>query len=722
MVQTPVDWSRFDRVFVQCFTGYALERQAALDAELERVGLWMAERHWACPNPFDDLLADRVGYYKPKAVGGFQCVLGHYQIIKTAYERGFAHILVLEDDVRFLKDLDALGRAIESLPADYDVAKLEWSRASNVDQQQDEPKDGMWFRSNGVVLYGAAATAYSRKGMATVIERIEALVSSGRPLRNIDDLGLYEEVSLVQYACKPVAAIQSAAFSSIFGNPRDYAAGLSGDTRTAYGNGETAGLALVDLHDADQLRDFDDLLRLAWRGKPIRMLEIGSYRGESAKAFVSSGLVETLYCVDPWVGGWDPDDWLSEHDMAAAEADFDKVAAADRRIVKCKGTVDDFVRAHPDERIDFVYIDASKRYEDARHILEVVRDTIRPTLGISGRDFMYRCGVRDAVLDTLGFPFQVLNDTSWFFPADGGKVPEGETRYWRFLGGRLGNQLYYLVQVHRMGRGNVYAGAGTTMQQSFQRLGGTDIVVDCDKRKYPTLRASGQHWKMGIHYTLDDIKSFVREVVLPTRLVREAVSRYGLNKTAVAMHVRNTDFIDHAAWGLLDRDRYVPDAIETMRKVLGVPQRFKELHVFSDDNAETQRRFGKVLAAAFAKVVYMDARTPEEDMVRLATYKAKILFNSTFSTWAGYIGDGLFGSEHRVVIPSVFYARERYIEPMSTLANPKWHQVVAHLKDGRVCKVIRWSRIESAPEPPKPQEPKPAEAQEAEFYGEWTHL
>lgn len=690
-----INWDRFDHIFVHCFAGYARQRQPALEAELKRVGLTAYERIWTCPTPFVQPASIAAKYYKPENLGGAQCVMRHYETLKTAYALGYERILVLEDDIRFLSDLDALAEVVKSLPHDYDIAKFEWSQA---DEPVDVPPEGSqatWIDGSNLKTYGAAATAYSRAGMRLVCEQVEMGLKDGSGLRNIDDYEADTPFEFRRYLCAPVAAIQSAAYKSLFPGPRGYDGFLAEGTRMAYGSGETAGCLVATLHDKEQMREFVNLLHVAHRGKPIRMLEIGSYRGESARAFLSSGLVPQIYCVDPWKPGWDETDGLSRHDFKAVELDFDRFAKAEPRVVKVKGTVDDFVRDYKDaysaeNPIDLVYIDASYLYADAKHVIEVVRDVIRPTLGIAGRVFTYDRGVRPAVLDTLGFPYQVFSDTSWFFPSDKGIVPPGQTRYWHFLGGRLGNQLYYLLQAYRMGPGNIYCGAGTDMMTAFSRLGGAHLVADFDKGSYPYVQATGQHWNLNLHYTLDDMHNFIKDVIQPTELYRESVKQYGLNETAVAFHVRNTDFITDKAWGQLDRDHYVPAAIRALRGLVGGSGRMPEVHLFSDDNAETERRFGALLRESFEKVVYQDRKAPEEDLVHLALYRTKILFNSTFSAWAGHIGDVAFNGDTTVVCPSVFYCNGQHVEPMSTLANPSWHQVTCRLKDGRIYEPHPW--------------------------------
>ena len=38
------------------------------------------------------------------------------------------------------------------------------------------------------------------------------------------------------------------------------------------------------------------------------MIEVGSFAGESAEVFASSGKVRQLWCIDPWKSGYDEND------------------------------------------------------------------------------------------------------------------------------------------------------------------------------------------------------------------------------------------------------------------------------------------------------------------------------------------------------------------------------------------------------------------------------
>ena len=82
----------------------------------------------------------------------------------------------------------------------------------------------------------------------------------------------------------------------------------------------------------------------------IVMIEVGSYAGESADIFASTGKVKTLYCIDPWKEGYDEGDIASySSDFKEVENAFDEVQKKHSDvIVKYKGTLADFIADHPE--------------------------------------------------------------------------------------------------------------------------------------------------------------------------------------------------------------------------------------------------------------------------------------------------------------------------------------------------------------------------------------
>ena len=132
--------------------------------------------------------------------GYFNSGFGHYRAWKTCFELGAEHCLVVEDDVRFIRDPSALDAGLASLPDDYDIALLDKIMCADADDTRiakfcESPEarvcDG-WIRPwkfDGMPR-SFAAYMLSRKGMRALIARFESSIS-GSPryrLRVVDGL------------------------------------------------------------------------------------------------------------------------------------------------------------------------------------------------------------------------------------------------------------------------------------------------------------------------------------------------------------------------------------------------------------------------------------------------------------------------------------------------------------------------------------------------------
>ena len=203
-------WDRFDRVIVLAFTGYR-DRIPPLMAELERVGLGdRAELFWNFPSPFDAKFMSAVPRSSTvRKPSHFNEVMGHYRALKTGFGLGDNHVLVLEDDVRFIRNLPVLAEQLRLLPDDYDVAKLEWFCHKGGPAAGDKP---YWAQISGFDTAGGAAVAYSRKGMQWKITEMERAADGGMLFVN----DRYDTQSglagLRAYVAMPLLAVQDPAY------------------------------------------------------------------------------------------------------------------------------------------------------------------------------------------------------------------------------------------------------------------------------------------------------------------------------------------------------------------------------------------------------------------------------------------------------------------------------------------------------------------------------
>lgn len=165
---------------------------------------------------------------------------------------------------------------------------------------------------------------------------------------------------------------------------------------------------------AGQRQGLLDLIN--WWGdiKGLTVVEIGSYRGESARLFLDSGKVGKLFCIDPWCGCYDAYDFAAFTNMSQVEKDFDSLAGKDPRVTKVKGTIETLVEKHSELKPDIVYVDGCHTYDAVKNDLTIIRKAFNPRIAVCGHDFSEQfMGCRQAIVETCGNPDAVFSDTSW---------------------------------------------------------------------------------------------------------------------------------------------------------------------------------------------------------------------------------------------------------------------------------------------------------------------
>lgn len=208
-------WDKFEYKGVVCYTGYK-DRYALLQKELERVGLTGINPHWDFPNPYNQLLLNTVPMTKfNKNRSCFYIGLNNYRAVATAYHLGCKSCLIMEDDIRFLKDGEKVREIIWSLPEDYDLAMFDNNKPCALTEQQycsifAQKVSPYWSRFTN--LRSTGCYAMSRRGMEAWLKWFEAPATHSGVLRNPDGYFRTEYLGADKnlYVANPPAAIQYA--------------------------------------------------------------------------------------------------------------------------------------------------------------------------------------------------------------------------------------------------------------------------------------------------------------------------------------------------------------------------------------------------------------------------------------------------------------------------------------------------------------------------------
>jgi len=178
-------WDRFDRKVVLYFTGNKDTRVPGMEKELARVGLEDADRQWQYPTPLDGVFLRSVRHIPclEQKIGLFNATMGHYRAIATAYHLGCESVLIIEDDIRFLKDKSDIEDSVAAIPEDYDMALLDsfyrtWGDKKANSSEMSSWRDGrkandLWSEFD--MLCSGGCYALSRRGMKRMMFAFEAV-------------------------------------------------------------------------------------------------------------------------------------------------------------------------------------------------------------------------------------------------------------------------------------------------------------------------------------------------------------------------------------------------------------------------------------------------------------------------------------------------------------------------------------------------------------------
>ena len=254
------------------------ERLEPLKRELRRVGILDSSNFrwkytWKAPSIENALygILKKDKRTTLSSVGRMNCALAHYSCIKEAYESGMERILILENDIRFLNDLDHVINAVskdsganitlyDNMPAKHQYGRLKVLARNGFSALRSE------------TVYYASCYSLDRKAMAYIIRKQEKLLldSDGYTCRRDVKEGISVSISVPRIASQ-------AQYEDSLTNARD-----GKDASVRYRN---TGLVAGDYSKAEAVKKKIVFLSMSCN-KPLYVAEEAAVRETWAKDII----------------------------------------------------------------------------------------------------------------------------------------------------------------------------------------------------------------------------------------------------------------------------------------------------------------------------------------------------------------------------------------------------------------------------------------------------
>lgn len=143
----------------------------------------------------------------------------------------------------------------------------------------------------------------------------------------------------------------------------------------------------------------------------LKMLEIGSYMGESTSMFAASGIFHEIHCIDPFNGYEEANDLLNKK-WNEVSNEFNINTRHFNNITIHQDYSYNISDSFQDNYFDLIYIDAAHDYDSVKKDIELYLPKCKRI--IAGHDYSPEWpGVTQSVNEILGKPDFIFSDSSW---------------------------------------------------------------------------------------------------------------------------------------------------------------------------------------------------------------------------------------------------------------------------------------------------------------------
>jgi cephalosporin hydroxylase len=176
---------------------------------------------------------------------------------------------------------------------------------------------------------------------------------------------------------------------------------------------------------ADDIRCYQKLASRINKGKPVKIVEVGTFAGLTAKCLAELG--HEVHCVDHWLGSPHDrsSDLVEEHGPGGVHDAFRANLSEylGKTVFEHVGSSKTIGEAWEPDTADMVIIDASHEYEDVVEDIEVWSKAVAPGGIICGHDYNSQ-GVKAAVDVIFGNYVQTGGFCVWWIEAGGEFKPQ----------------------------------------------------------------------------------------------------------------------------------------------------------------------------------------------------------------------------------------------------------------------------------------------------------
>tara|TARA_B100000123_G_C25692764_1_gene411604 strand:- start:114 stop:686 length:573 start_codon:yes stop_codon:yes gene_type:complete len=144
----------------------------------------------------------------------------------------------------------------------------------------------------------------------------------------------------------------------------------------------------------------------------LKMIEIGSYMGESSSLFASSGMFKEIHCIEPFHQNEDANDDLG-YTWDDKKKEFETNTRMFDNIILHEDFSFNVEHKFKDGTFDFVYVDGEHDYESVERDIKLYLPKLKPLSLFGGHDYHVGFQVIEAVNNLFGKPDDIFGDTSW---------------------------------------------------------------------------------------------------------------------------------------------------------------------------------------------------------------------------------------------------------------------------------------------------------------------